>query len=234
MTNAEILAAVSRAVNDATFVKRSRAIMLGILTDSQNYIIEKTECLRQIDSTSIVPVADTSTYTMPATFVKFPTVDQAVKRGLICLGTYGKYPLTSIPLAILNNQYPGWRQTASGTPEFYSLTETGTPTLILYPAPSSAFLTLAGAKAFVDMIYRPATGIVEDSNLPFDNGQRFLGIFQVLLKLRAIWQIKMEDMQFADADRLMKGTEVLFEEAIDFVQSLSAYPGNHGFEEQIL
>ena len=237
MNNTEILAAVACAVNDATFGKRSKAVMLGILTDAQNYIIDQTECLRQIDSTSIVPAADTSTYAMPNTFVKFPTMDQAVKRGLICLGTYGKYPLTAIPMPMLNNLYPGWRQTTSGTPEFYSLESKGTPNLIIYPAPSTAFLASAGAKAFVDMIYRPTTALVEDSNLPFDNGQRFLGVFQILLKFRTIWQIKTEDMQFTDADhyeRLEDRMDGLLDQAIDYVQSLSAYPGNHGFEEQIL
>jgi hypothetical protein len=232
MNNAEILAAVSRAVNDATFAKRSKAVQLGILTDAMNYIIDMTECLRQVDS-SLTLVADQSSYALPATFIKFPTVDTAVKRGLVCLGTYGKYPLTVITQALLNNQYPGWRQTASGTPEWYALTETGTPQLILYPKPSTAFIASAGSTIFVDMVYR-ATDIVEDTNLPFDNGIRFKGLFQILLKLRAIWQIKAEDMQLPEEDRLGAEVTKLMESALDFVQSYNSVPGNHGFEEQIL
>jgi hypothetical protein len=157
-----------------------------------------------------------------------------VKRGFVSLGTYGKYPLTYIPIEVLNNQQPGWRQAAAGTPEFYSITQEGTPKLIITPAPSAAFLSTNGAVLFMDMVYKPAAGLAEDTNMPFDNGYRFNGLFQILLKLRAIWQIKLEDMQFADSDRLSKETDTLFEEAGDFVRSLSAAPGNHGFEEQIL
>lgn len=233
MTNAEILADVARSVNDGTFTKRTKTIMLGIITDAQNYIIDKTECLRQIDSTSIVPAADDFDYSMPSTFVKFPTEGADVKRGFVSLGTYGKYPLTFIPLPILNNQYPGWRQAASGTPEWYSLIEMGTPQLIIHPAPSTAFLALAGAKAFIDMIYKPATALLEDTNLPFDNAYRFSGLFQILLKLRAVWQIKLVDSQLGEFDRLTSTIDKLTEEAIDYVRSIAVSPGNHGFEEQM-
>ena len=234
MTNSEILAAVSRAVNDATFTKRTKAIMLGIITDAQNRIIDKTECLRQIDSTSIALGADDGDYDMPASFVKFPTEGSDVQRAFVSLGTYGKFPLTFIPMTILSNRYSGWRQTASGTPEFYSLVEKGTPNLIIYPKPSSSFISTNGSTVFMDMIYRPTAALAEDSNLPFDNASRFTGLFQILLKLLVITQIKIEDMKFEDADKMMLVTDKLFEEAIDLVRSIAVAPGNHGFEEQQL
>ena len=234
MNNTEILTAVARAVNDGAFSKRSKAVHLGILTDSQNYIIDRTECLRKIDSTSITLVANDGDYDLPDSFVKFPTEGSDVNRGFVSLGTYGKYPLKFIPMTILNNQYPGWRQTSAGTPLWYSIIETGTPQLIIYPKPSTAFITTNGAVVFMDIIYKPTTSLAEDTNLPFDNSYRFTGLFQILLKLRAIWQIKLEDMQFADADRLDVKTEKLFDAATDFVRSIAVSPGNHGFEEQIL
>lgn len=233
MNNTAILAALGQAMNDPTFKKRTKDTVLGIMTDAQNYIIDKTECLRQVDSTSVVPAADTMTYALPNTFVKFPTEGTDVKRGFVSLGTYGKYPLTFLPLTILNNRYPGWRQTASGTPGWYSVIDKGTPQLIIYPAPSTAFITSAGAVAFMDVIYKPAAALLEDSGLPFDGAYRYNGLFQILLKLRSIWQMKLEDMQFADADRLSKSTDGLFDEATDFVRSLAASPGHHGFEENM-
>lgn len=231
MNNTEILAAVARAVNDANFGKRSKAIMLGILTDQQSRIIERTECLRQIDSSSITLVADDGDYGLPSTWVKFPVEGSATKRSFVAIGTNGKVPLTSLPFALLNNQTPNWRATEAGTPEFYSIIETGTPQLIIYPKPSSAWVTANGSAVYMDMIYKPATALVEDANLPFDGAYRFSGVFQILLKLCAIWQIKLEDMQFADADRLDAKTEKLFEEAMDLVRSLNVAPGQHGFEE---
>ena len=95
----------------------------------------------------------------------------------------------------------------------------------------------AHAHGHANIVCSPYPRSDEDSNLPFDNGQRFLGVFQILLKFRAIWQIKTEDMQFTDADhyeKLEDRMDGLLDQAIDYVQSLSAYPGNHGFEEQIL
>lgn len=231
MNNTEILASVSRAVSDATFAKRSKAIMLGIITDAQNHIIDKTECLRQIDSTSITLVASDGDYAMPSTFVKFPSEGADVKRGFVAAGTNAKFPLTFIPLTVLNNQYPGWRATSAGTPEFYSLIEAGTPQLIVYPAPSAAWITANGSAFYMDIIYKPATALAEDTNLPFDNAYRFSGLLQKLLKLMAIWQIKLEDMQFNDETRLDRHVDKMMEEAIDFVRSTSASPGTHGFEE---
>ena len=231
MNNTEILAAFSRSINDATFDKRNRAIQLGILTDAQNYIIDRTECLRKINSTGVVLVADDGDYTLPNEFVKFPTEGGDIKRGLVNVGTYGKYPLTYISLPILNSQFPGWRQTSAGTPEFYSIIESGTPELIVYPKPSATFLSANGTTVFMDIVYRPTAGLAEDSNLPFDNSYRLSGIFQILLKLRAIYQVKLEDMQFEDADRLALSTKAMFEEAADFVRSIASSPGTHGFEE---
>jgi hypothetical protein len=232
MNNTELLQAISRAVNDATFAKRSKAVMLGILTDAQNYIIDKTECLRQIDSTSVTLVASTSAYNLPASFVKFPVEGSDVKRGFVSIGTTGKFPLTFIPMTILNSHYPNWRNTTTGTPEWYSLIETGTPQLVIYPTPSAAFITANGAVVFMDMIYKPDP-IIEDTNMPFDNAYRFTGLFQRLLKLSAIWQIKLEDMQFNDENRLDRHIDKLMEEATDFVRSIAVSPGNHGFEEQL-
>ena len=232
MTNTEILTAVARAVNDATFAKRSKAVMLGILTDAQNYIIDKTECLRKVDSTSITLVASDEDYDLPTSFVKFPSEGAEVKRGFVNVGTYGTTLLTFKPLPLLNNELSGWREKDAGTPEFYSLIETGTPQLILFPKPSAAFITANGSTLFMDIIYKP-DAIVEDANMPFDNGYRFTGLFQRLLKLSAIWQIKLEDMQFTDENRLDRHIDKLMEEAMDFARTIAVSPGQHGFEEQL-
>lgn len=233
MNNTEILASVARAVNDATFSKRSKSIMLGMITDAQNHIIGVTECLRKINSTDIVLVADTGEYSMPNEFVKFPSDGGDTKRGCVSLGTTGKFPLTNLHISRLNNSYPGWRNASSGTPEFCYFIGSGTAKLGIYPKPSSSFITTNGSSVIMDIVYKPTSALLENASLPFDGSQRFDGLFQILLKLRSIWQIKTEDMQFQDADRLDKTTEKLFEQAIDFVQSTFTSPGNHGFEEDI-
>ena len=230
MTNTQILNAIAQASNDARFSKRTKDTFLGILTDAQNYVVDKTECLRKIDSSSVVLVADTGEYSLPSSYVKFPSDDASVKRGFIAIGTNARYTLTSTTTALLNSRYPYWRGASSGTPEFAYLIKEGTPKIGFYPKPSSTFLSSYGTKVYLDIIYRPSA-IVEDANLPFDNSYPLSGLFQMLLKLRALWQIKMEDTQFTEADRILVKAEALTEEAQDFVNSMLVVPGHHGFEE---
>ncbi len=231
MTNAQILAAVSQAVNDPTFKKRGKDIMLGILTDSMNYIIDRTECLRKVDSSKSMTASVIET-AVPSTFIKFPMEENDVDRGFVAVGTNAKYPLTPITLSLLNNRFPNWRGATAGTPQFYYLTKEGSPKIGLYPAPSSTFITTNGSPIYMDIIYR-ASDLVEDSNLPFDNSNVYKGMFQIALKLRSIWQIKLEDMQFADADRLNLNVENLIQLCTDFVTSMHVAVGQHGFEEQL-
>ena len=230
MTNTEILNAVAQAVNDGTFKRRTKAVMLGILTDAQNYIIDKTECLRKIDITLTLAEGD-GEINLPSGFVKFPTDDASIKRGLIGLGTGGAVVLTSTTTAFLNHEQPGWRNLDNGVPEFFYLIKSGTPKIGFFPKASSDFIDENGSGIYVDMVYRPTGTLAEDSNLPFDNSTVLSGVFQVLQKLRAIWQIKLEDMQFADADRVRLAVNEMFPEAQDFINSLLVVPGNHGFEE---
>lgn len=231
MNNTEILNAVAQAISDATFKKRTKPTMLGIITDAQNYVVERTECLRKSDSSTVL-TADSAEITLPTDFIKLPTEGGDTKRGFVSVGTNGKFPLTLIQLPRLNNLYPGWRGTAAGTPEFCYITKDGTPKLNVWPKPSTAFLAANGNTVYLDdFVYRPPS-MLEDLLLPFNGSTLLSGIFQVTLKQRAIWQVKLEDTQLAEADRLDLKVESLIEKCIDFVNTIFVTPGTNGFEEE--
>ena len=230
MTNTEILNAVAQAVNDAQFRKRTKASFLGVLTNTQDSLVEKFECLRKIDSSSFTLVADTGEYNVPSTFVKFPSQGAEVSRGFVSVGTNGRFPLQSIATEILDNRYPYWRATASGTPEFYYLIKSGTPKLGFYPKPSSTFISTYGSAVYADIIYRPSA-IIEDANLPFDNSYALQGVLQRMLRFQTIWQLLVEDKSFSDADRLEVKILKMEEDARDLVETMLIVPSPHGFEE---
>lgn len=229
MTNTELLNALAVAVNDGTFKKRSKAIMLSILTNQQNYIIDKIECLRKVDSTLTLAVGN-GEINLPAGFASFPSTEMEIKRGFVGIGTNGRIPLTVTSTAILNNDDEGWRNQGNGVPEFYYIIRQGTPKIGFYPKASTNFISTYGSGIYIDMIYHPAA-IIEDSNLPFDNSSLLIGVVHTLLLFRSIWQIKLEDKEYPDADRMKKEVTEMLEEAQEFVDKISATPGHHGFEE---
>src|SRR3990167_1431351 len=60
-TNTSIIDELAQIVGDPLFSRRSKATWGNILTDAQNYIIEKLECTRKIDA-SLVMVDGTPEY----------------------------------------------------------------------------------------------------------------------------------------------------------------------------
>lgn len=226
-SNAELITQVSRAAKDPTNAQRTRAIVASMITDAMDYIIDKTECLRKIDSTSVVLVAGTQEYSMPNSFIKFPVEINDVPRGIVVLGTNGNVEVEPTTTALLNSREIGWREAAAGIPRFYYLIKSGTPKIGFYPKPSSSYISSKGTGVFMDIIYRPSD-IDDSASLPFDGSLALRGA-QFCLKMRTLWQIKMEDLQFADADRLKNIVYEELERIKDLVESMTAAPGQHGF-----
>lgn len=226
-TNTEIIAAVARAVVDPTYNKRTQAIYGQILTNAQDYLVEQLECMRKID-TSIVLVAGTDAYDMPSSYIKFPNKEDDIVDGAVAVGTNGRYILTPTSPVLLNYEEPGWRGTSAGTPaKFYILPNGATYKFCVYPKPSATFISSYGSSTYLDMIYRPAA-ISANTDRPFDNNPNLQGL-ELLLKLHAIWQIKLEDLQFADADRLKIEVAERLEKAKDVISSISVNPISKGF-----
>lgn len=230
-TNAEIIAAVAQAVHDAMYGKRTKAIYAQILTDAQDWITEKTECLRKIDSTSVTLVASTQEYDLPSDFIKFPTEEQEKSPAPVTIGTYGDFQLEIISPTKLEVKEPGWREVDAGTPRYCYIIREGTLKLGFHPMPSASFISTNGSTVFIDMVFRGAN-VADNSDSPFDSSNSLRGL-QQLLKFRAQWQIWMEDKDFASADRFSVAVDKLLEDAQDLVQSIYATPGPVSFGESV-
>lgn len=222
-TNNQIITALAKAVKDADARKRDRSVYAQILTEAMDWVTEETECLRKVDSTSVILTADEDTYDLMSTFIKFPTEDAERNPAPVTLGDTGKFQLEMTTPTKLEILMPGWRAASSGVPQFCFVERQGTLKLILVPAPSSAFIAANGSKVFIDHIFR-ATAIDDDSNSPFDSSDSLRGL-QTLLKFRAQWQIWLEDQNFAAADRFDRETMIQLEHAKDLVQSVYSTPG---------
>ena len=227
-TNAQIITAVARAVSDPDFQQRSGAIYAQILTDAMDFIIDSTECMRKSD-TSLTLVAGTQEYNLPTRFIKFPSMYSEVKTP-VALGTDGK--ITTIPSSVilLNQLEVGWRGAADGTPQYHYLILEGTAKVGFHPAPSSSFISTYGSSVYLDMVFR-SEDIADNSSSPFDSST-MLRSLQFLLKLRALWQIRLENKEYSDADRYDKMVKEELERAKEFVESIMATPGEHGFVQQ--
>jgi hypothetical protein len=230
-TNSSLITALAQAVKDAEAQKRDRDIYAQVLTDAQDWVTEETECLRKVDSTSVVLVAGTREYTLPTTFIKFPTEEQESTPCPVQLGTTGKFQLQMVSPLKLEVQVPGWRAVSAGTPQLCYIVREGLLKIGFYPAPSAAFIATNGSKVFLDHIFRPAA-IIDDASTPFDGSVALQGL-QQLLKMRAQWQIWLEDKDFVAADRFEKETERLLEHAKDLVQSVYSLPGTTGFGQSV-
>ena len=229
-TNTSIIDELAQIVGDPLFSRRSKATWGNILTDAQNYIVEKLECTRKIDA-SLVMVASTPTYSLPSDFIKIPSDYSDVKEGAVAIGTTGKFVLRPTDPILLNHKFPDWRGTTDGTPEyFYILRETASYKLGLYPEPSAAFLTTNGTTVRIDEIFRPGA-ISYNASQPFDDSNHLSGL-QFALKLHARMAVALIDKDFATADRLRVETDNELKEKADVIGSVVLTPGEHGFVQQ--
>lgn len=230
-TSTELINAIARAVNDADFSARSTAIFVQIFNDAHDEVIMLTECLRKIDS-SITLTADTETFTIPSTFLKFPTRESEIKNGFVSIGTNGKFSLEIITMGRLNNEFVGWRGTTAGTPRYCYVIKDSTLKLGIYPKASTSFLSTNGTSVYLDHIYRPSTDLAYDDNTPF-NGLVNIRWLQQLLKLKSIETILLEDNKFNKTNFFASKIESKIEEAKKYIQSLDPTYGNIGFGEDV-
>lgn len=225
-TNTQIIDTLAQIMNDAAFATRNQTSFAMTLTDAQNYLVERLECLRKIDS-SITLVAGTSEYNLPDDWVKFPLEDSDIEDGVVSIGTNAKFALVSSSTPLLNSTQAGWRAAANGTPEKFYILREAVPKIGITPAPSATFISTYGAVMSLDYIYRPAD-IAYDSNSPFNSSRALVGL-HYLAKLHSLWQMKLEDKQFADADRFEKKLNERIEQHLDILGSTVPVHGQHGF-----
>jgi hypothetical protein len=228
-TSAQLIDAIARAVKDPSFQKRSSSIYAQILTDAQDYLTDQLEPLIKIDE-SVVMVAGTGTYNMPADFVKFETRSSNMQRGYVVLGDDRDVPLLPVTQGQLDTYRPKWKATSDATPSHYYIDMVGgaNASLGIWPPPNSTYISNFGTKCSIRYVYRmPA--LAYDSSYPFDGTiNRFRGL-NYLLKLHAIWQISLEDMDVAKADRYDIMVEKRMEQAKDEIESVHVMPSAVGF-----
>lgn len=226
-TNTAIINELAQIAGDPTFTKRSSTTWASILNDAQNYIVERIECSRKVDSTSVTLVASTQEYSLPTDFIKFPSDYLEVKKGPVALGTYGKFVLTPTDPILLNHNFPNWRATDAGTPEFYYIIKDTTYKIGFYPQPSATFISTNGSTVYIDEIFRP-TAIAYNGVQPFGDSNHLAG-FQFALKLRARYTVLLIDKDFPSADRLRLDTDKEIDEKGELLKSIILTPGEHGF-----
>ena len=210
MNNTQILNFLAKSMEDARFTWRSKDDYLGVMNDAQDFILEELECLEKFD-TSLTLVASDYDYDLPSDFIKFPTKEEDYNIGQVAVGTSGKVPLDPTNLRELALDNLSWRTATAGTPEKYAILQAEPAQLIIYPAPSAAWIASNGSTITLWNIYRPSS-IAEDTNMPFGNSTRLRGL-QFLLKLRCLWQLTLDKRQFEDADRIQKTFYVELESA---------------------
>ena len=228
-TSRQLIDAVAKAVKDPTFMKRDKDTFAQILTDAQDYLTDQLEPLIKIDSTSITLVADQIEYNLPTDFIKFETRQSNMKNGYVALGTYRDVPLNPASQGALDTYRPKWRNTTSGTPsEFFIDNISGANTKLgIWPPPSSTFITDFGSTCWIRYVSRSAA-LAYDSSTPFDNSDRLRSLFY-LIKLHSIWQISLEDVDVAKADRFEAILEKRMEQAKDVIESTLIMPSAVGF-----
>jgi hypothetical protein len=215
----ELLNSIAKSVKDATFQTRSKTDYLELMNDSQDYILDKLECLIKID-TSLTLTANIYEYAVPVDFLKFPSKFAEANIGFVSVGTNGKVPLTPTATEILDLENASWKNASSGTPEKFAFVDQGNGKLIIFPAPSTAWLAANGNTITLKYVYKPSD-IIEDTNSPFDNSVR-LRKLQPLLKMRVKWYIQMDDGKFEDADRLIATFNAQLDEQSVLINSLSS------------
>ena len=227
-TNTDNINAIAQAVKDRNTQQRSRTTYASILTDAQDFIVEQLECLIKINSSGVVLVGGTQEYDLPVDFIKFPIESADEKAGQVSLGTNGKFPLRPTTTDLLDLHEANWRAATAGIPIYFYLLEEDRGKIGFHPKPSSAFVTDNGSTCRMKYVYR-ADDISDNSNQPFNNSNRLRGL-QFLLKLHAIWQINIEDKEYAAADKLMMQITARLELAREVVGGILSIPGQKGFD----